>query len=157
MILQQAAKARRRRKACRLRIVRRSSLVQPRCEMNSKPGFAIQKVINKWERVRVSGPLVLLVVLNCISCDSRSGGRIVLGSGAGKLVYNCGGFRAQAETGEDMQILAVAFAETVGHAVTNGNIITIQSLQSSWEKKDWRSVERQLVEYRCQHRRDFEQ
>ena len=80
-----------------------------------------------------------------------SGNRVVLKSSDGKqqLVYDCGAFRPQADTSDQIEILLTAAGETMKAAGETQSIITGRALQEAWGKRDYRAMERIIVDYRC--------
>ena len=80
----------------------------------------------------------------------------VLGNRSDKLIYDCSNFQPKAETPEQIGVLIQAYAETLAHAAANQNLVTLQALNAAHEKSDWRTMERLIVDYRCQHKKDFQ-
>jgi len=78
----------------------------------------------------------------------------VLKSSDGKqqLVYDCGAFRPQADTSDQIEILLTAAGETMKAAGETQSIITGRALQEAWGKRDYRAMERIIVDYRCNHK-----
>ena len=104
-------------------------------------------------------PKLALLGLIIAGCEQSRSQQIILADDTGslKLVYDCSAFRPQAESANDLRILALAVPATMRHATEHGNIITAQSLMNAYsqEKKDWRAIERIVIEYRCSHLADF--
>jgi hypothetical protein len=89
----------------------------------------------------------------------RNSGKVVITNAYGlpNLVYDCSNFRPQIEYGEQLQTLAAAYSETVQHASAFGRVLTAKSLKAAWDGKEWLTVERMIVEYRCAHQQEFMQ
>ena len=91
----------------------------------------------------------LLIVL--VSCS----GSIVLESEdkSKRLIYSCGSFESQAKTPKDIRILALSFKETLKSAAKSKDIVYIQSATNAFSQRDWKRLERLIVEYKCKNRR----
>jgi|SRR5437899_1699384 len=100
---------------------------------------------------------LILLSLTISGCEPSGSRQAVLSdeSGSHKLVYDCSAFRAQAESADDLRVLALALSETMRHAADHGNVVTAQSLQNAYQQKDWRTIERLIIQYRCSNRADF--
>jgi len=101
------------------------------------------------------GLMWLLVVLGGCSgshqvvFESTNGGR--------QLVYDCNNFQPQMENGHDVAIVARAAGETMQAMIADQSSISAQELQHAVQdatsNQDWRTVERLVVMYRCNHKR----
>jgi hypothetical protein len=102
------------------------------------------------------GWVIALALFLPLSGCGKARNQIVLSdeSGSRKLIYDCSVFRPQAESGQDMPILALALSATLRHAAEHQRFVTARSLQSAWKNRDWRAMERLIVEYLCSHRGD---
>ena len=95
-----------------------------------------------------------LMTILLTSCGNSN--ETVLGGRSDKLIYDCSNFQPKAETPEQIGVLMQAYAETLAHAATNQNLVTLEALQAAAQKSDWRTLERLIVEYRCSHKKDFQ-
>jgi hypothetical protein len=100
--------------------------------------------------------LIACCCLTMLLSSCGNSNQIVLSTSKDKLIYDCDNFRPQAETPQQLQIIAQAYVETLTHAAQNQNIVTMEALQAAERKADWRTMERLIVEYRCSHKKDFQ-
>ena len=99
------------------------------------------------------GATSVVVLIGLVACKPSS--TITLGSDQAKLVYDCSAFQPQAETAGAIVILRAAYIETLQHAIKHQSLVTYRSLLDAHKQRDWRQLERLIVEYRCAHRSDF--
>ena len=103
---------------------------------------------------RITIILVLAAVFS--GCGPRNQVILATDDGTKRLVYDCDNFRPQVESAEQLQILMAACRQTGQHAYDHQRIVTRQELNEAVKARDWRRLERLIVEYRCAHRADFQ-
>lgn len=92
---------------------------------------------------------ILLLAGALIGCSDKK--KVVLSdeSGTRTLVYSFGtGFVPRAKVPEDLPILVYSFAQAQKDASEDRDFLTVKTLQNAWRERDYRNLERTIVEFR---------
>jgi len=71
-------------------------------------------------------------------------------AGTNTFVYDCNDIRNQMETGEDIKILGEIVREVGSELREKDRRVTLSALSSASRERDFRTVERIIVEYKCE-------
>jgi hypothetical protein len=95
--------------------------------------------------------LVRSLLLASVLAGCSDDRKVVLSdeTGSRTLVYPFGsGFVPRARTPEDLPVLAHSFALAVDEAARKNDVLTVRTLRAAWKERDYRSLERTIVEFR---------
>jgi hypothetical protein len=98
----------------------------------------------------------LILILACtFLITGCSDSKVVLQSkdGSRKLLYDGNNFQPQVQTAEDIAILIGVASETLSDAASNHAVMTMKEISDGLARRDWRTVEREVVMYRASHKK----